>query len=85
MTSEISQAAPVTNMASVRLRVEEERKRRGSFPVSGLEQLLRSLAANEVVSVSHIPFFSPHCQVLGSNQTEGGEKKGESNNGEKLN
>lgn len=57
MTSEISRAAPVTNMASVYLRVEEERKRRGSFPVSGLEQLLRSLTANEVVSVSHIPFF----------------------------
>lgn len=57
MTSEISQAAPVTNMASVYLGVEEKGKRRGSFPVSGLEQLLRSLTANEVVSVSHIPFF----------------------------
>lgn len=75
MTSEISEAARVTNMACVYLRVEEEKKRRGSFPVSGLEQLLRSLTANEVVSVSHIPFFSSPCQVLSSNQT-GRKKKG---------
>jgi len=59
----------------VYLRTEEEKERRGSLLVSGLEQLLRSLTANEVVSVSHVPFFPLCCQVLSSNQT--GRKKRE--------
>lgn len=62
--------------------MEEEKERRGSL--LGLEQLLRSLTANEVVSVTHVPFYSSCCQVLSSNQT-GKEKKEKSNNGEELN